>query len=162
MDMLVKLYNVADDPALFEQMRQEGITFRRVIAPDLNRVLDFVQEHFSENWVSECTVAIMRGHCWIAVKEKQVIGFACYDTTMPDFFGPTGVRPDMRGRQIGKALLLRALLSMKEMGYAYAIIGWTGPQAFYAKCVGATPIPNSIPYSYHNMICVDTDEQKGS
>ena len=76
---------------------------------------------------------------------------------MPDYFGPLGVREDLRIGGIGKALLLKSLLSLKERGYAYAIIGWTGPQEFYRKCCGAIPIENSIPQSYHNLIGADVD-----
>lgn len=155
MDMLVKLWEVQDDPQLFAKLKEQGVTFKRAMPPDLSQVLNFVRENFTEGWVNEVTVGMIKNHVWIAVKDKKVIGFACYDTTMPDFFGPTGVQPDLRGLGIGKALLLRALLSMKEMGYAYAIIGWTGPAKFYEKCVGATIIPDSIPHSYRNMVGVD-------
>ena len=31
-----------------------------------------------------------------------------------------------RRKGIGKVLLLKSLESMQEMGYAFAIIGWTG------------------------------------
>jgi hypothetical protein len=37
---------------------------------------------------------------------------------------------------------------MKEMGYAYAIIGGVGPKEFYAKTVGAIEIPDSAPGIY--------------
>ena len=71
------------------------------------------------------------------------------------YFGPTGVRKDMRGKGIGKALLLRCLYSMYERGYNYAIIGWVGPAEFYQKACGATMIPDSTPRSYRRMITVD-------
>ena len=64
----------------------------------------------------------------IAVREsgddqKEIVGFACYDATCMNFFGPTGVKESERGKGVGKALLLAALHAMKEQGYAYAIIG---------------------------------------
>ena len=155
MDMLVKLYEVHDDFELYARLREKGITLKRAMAPDLTKVQDFVRENFSEGWVNECTVGLIKNHCWIAVKEQKVVGFACYDTTMPDYFGPTGVLEELRGLGIGKALLLRSLMSLKEMGYAYAIIGWAGPVKFYEKAVGATVIEGSIPKSYRNMVAVD-------
>lgn len=51
-----------------------------------------------------------------------------------------------------RASAVRCLVSMREKGYRYAIIGWTGPQEFYAKCCGATVIPDSIPASYADLI----------
>ena len=87
-----------------------------------------------------------------------MLGFCCFDATLPDFVGPLGVREDVRGLGIGKALLLRSLVSMKEKGYAYAILGWTGPQEYYKKICGATCIEGSIPGSYRNLIRVDESQ----
>jgi predicted N-acetyltransferase YhbS len=153
-DMLVKLYNVEEDASLTQSLCEKKVSLKKVMPPDLSRVTDFVREHFGDNWANEAHVAVIRNRCWIAVRDKKILGFACYDATMPDFFGPIGVLESERKIGLGKALLLRGLLSMKEMGYAYAIIGWTGPMAFYSKCVGAVEIPDSIPASYHNMIGV--------
>ena len=52
-----------------------------------------------------------------------MLGFACYDTTHKNFFGPTGVDAAKRGQGIGTALLLATLHAMREAGYMYAIIG---------------------------------------
>lgn len=158
-DMLVKLYDVKPDPSVEDALYAEGIRLKRVMPPDLTQVTDFVRTKFGTGWADECTVGIVRNHCWIAVKDKKVVGFACYDATRPDFFGPTGVDPAMRGKGIGKALLLRCLLSMKEMGYAYAVIGGAGPQDFYRKVCGAVAIPDSSPGSYCDMISVEYDPQ---
>jgi hypothetical protein len=35
--------------------------------------------------------------CFIAVYEKSIAGFACYDATCKDFFGPTGVKKEFKG-----------------------------------------------------------------
>lgn len=86
------------------------------------------------------------------MKDKKVVGFACFEATRPNYFGPTGVLESMRGMGIGKALLLRSLLSLRERGYAYAIIGWAGPTAFYEKAVDAIPIPGEEGESYGDMV----------
>ena len=54
----------------------------------------------------------------------------------------------MRGRGIGKALLLTALEGLREIGYAYGIIGGVGPAEFYAKACGAVMIEGSTPGIY--------------
>ena len=58
-----------------------------------------------------------------------------------------------RGQKIGEALLKKCLFSMKEEGYAYAIIGWAEDAiGFYEKCVGATVIENSMPGVYSRLV----------
>lgn len=152
MDMLVKLYEVQDCPELIEKLKNEGVLIKKAMTPDLTKITSWVKETFGQGWADECTAAILTDGCWIAVKDKKVIGFACYDATMKDFFGPTGVQEDMRGHGIGKALLIRCLISMKERGYAYAVIGSAGPKDFYRKAVGAIGIEGSIPGAYRNMV----------
>lgn len=151
-DMLVKLYEVQDDPALMERLRAEGILIKRAMTPDLTRITAWVAEQFGQGWADECTAGILVGGCWIATYEGEMVGFACYDATLPNFFGPTGVRPDMRGRGVGKALLIRCMISMRERGFAYAVIGSAGPTEFYRKAVGAIPIEGSDPGAYANMV----------
>jgi len=152
MDMLVKLYEVQDCPELMEKLKAEGVLIKKAMTPDLTKITAWVKETFGQGWADECTAGILGDGCWIAVKDKKVIGFACYDATMKDFFGPTGVAEDMRGRGIGRALLIRCMISMKERGYAYAVIGSAGPKDFYKKAVGAIPIEGSIPGAYRNMV----------
>jgi predicted N-acetyltransferase YhbS len=48
-------------------------------------------------------------------------------------FGPTGVLESARGKGIGTALLIAALRGLKEMGYAYGVIGGVGPVQFLRK-----------------------------
>ena len=150
-DMLVKLYNVKDDPTLMEKLEGEGILLKKAMRTELTLITSWVNEKFGQGWADECMAGVLQSTCWIAVKDKQIVGFACYDTTAKGFFGPTGVSEDMRGKGIGKALLLRCMISLREAGYAYAIIGWVGPAEFYSKVVGATPIEDSWPGTYHNM-----------
>lgn len=158
MDMLVRLYDVKDDPELMNRLSEQGIFIKKAMAGDLTKITIWVQAHFGRSWADECTAALLKGGCWIAEFENQVVGFACYDATLPDFFGPTGVIEHMRGKGIGRALLIRSMISMREKGYAYAIIGWTGPQEFYRKVVGATPIEGSFPGAYRNMVGINSAE----
>lgn len=146
-DMLVKLYELKTDSGLFERLEARGIRVVRAMPLDMSQVLAFVEAHFPE-YRDECAFALMHRTCCAAVLEGQVVGFACYEATRPDYFGPTGVRQDLRGLGIGKALLIRCLEAMRAMGYAYAIIGWVGPKEFYRRTVGAVEIPDSIPGAY--------------
>ena len=150
-DMLVKLYEIADDWSFVAQQQQLGIVIRKPLASEKYRILDWVRREFGEVWTAETERALSNQpiSCYIAVRPAEqgheMIGFACYDSAGLDMFGPTGVLESCRGKGTGRALLLACLLELKQKGYAYAIIGWVGPAEFYAKACGAVIIPDSEP-----------------
>ena len=153
-DMLVKLYDLAPLPPLGAELVSRGIDIRRALSPEKHLVIDWVRRTFGEHWGSECEASFAGRpvSCFIATEEGQVVGFACYEATCRDFFGPTGVATDRRGLGIGKALLLACLDAMRADGYAYAIIGGAGPIDFYQRVCGAIPIEGSQPGIYRGML----------
>ena len=153
-DMLVRLYDLPDSSPLYQKITASGVTLRRARAFEKHTVAAFAREHFSEKWVSEVEVALTRQPvtCFIATRDKRILGFACYDTTMRGFFGPTGVSEDARGLGLGKGLLMKALEGIRDLGHAYAIIGGVGPKEFYEKACGATVIPGSDPGTYTDLL----------
>lgn len=153
-DMLVKLYNLPDAIAQTYELEKRGITVRRALAPEKHIVLNWVEKNFTKPWVSECDVAFAHQPigCFIAIEGKQIVGFTCYEATCKNFFGPTGVLDNQRGRGVGKVLLLRALNAMRDEGYAYAIIGGVGPVEFYERTVGAKLIDDSAPGIYRGLL----------
>lgn len=153
-DMLVRLYDLPDSTALYADLASQGYTLRRARAFEKHTVAAFARTHFSEKWASEVEVAITRqpATCFIATRDKQILGFACYDTTQRGFFGPTGVIEQARGSGLGKALLMKALEGIRELGHAYAIIGGVGPRGFYQKACGAIEIPGSDPGVYGDLL----------
>ena len=83
----------------------------------------FAREHGSEGWAAECDAAFARAPlaCFVAAERnadetQTLIGFACYEATCRNFFGPELVHPTVRGRGIGKALVLAALHAMRAEG----------------------------------------------
>ncbi len=154
-DMLVKLYEVQEDLVLLDRLAAQNISIRLLLPADLHRVREFCILNFNEGWANEASVAVGRSGCFIAVRDQHILGFACVEA-MPDYFGPTGVLETERGKGIGKALLLRSLVSLRERGYAYAIIGYVDDaMGFYQKTVGATEIPDSIPGYFGNLVRFD-------
>ena len=153
-DMLVRLYDLPDAADAYHEVAAAGVTLRRARAFERHSVVAFAREHFSAKWVSEIEVALSRQPvtCFIATREQQILGFACYETTQRGFFGPTGVAESARGMGLGKALLFKALEALHELGYAYAIIGGVGPREFYAKACGAIEIPVSDPGIYRDLL----------
>ncbi len=157
-DMLVKLYDLPETIPGLDQLKQMGIQIKRAMPHNKHRVLSYVEEVFGKGWASECDGCFARQpvSCFIALDGDKIVGFACYETTALDFFGPTGVSEEYRGKGIGRVLLLKCLLAMREMGYGYAIIGGVDDaEGFYAKAVNATPIPDSFPGVYDNAIGIE-------
>jgi GNAT superfamily N-acetyltransferase len=149
-DMLVKLLGIPDDSADVARLREDGINIRRIQPYESSVLRRFVSNAFNEAWADEAATAFTHQPvtCFIATREKKMIGFAVYECTRRNFFGPTGVLPEHRGKGVGKTLFLASLRGMYEYGYAYAIIGGVGPVDFYRGCCGATLIPDSDPRIY--------------
>jgi predicted N-acetyltransferase YhbS len=150
-DMLVRLYDL---PARSETPHVNGVVIRRANAFEMSRIRKFVEKHFSQTWADEIQVAYANKpvSLFIAIVKGKIVGFAAYECTRRGFFGPTGVMEKMRNKGIGGALLLAGLEGLREMGYAYAIIGGAGPAAFYTNACGATIIEGSTPGVYRDPL----------
>lgn len=146
-DMLVKLYNLRNSWDFILEQKILGIEIRKPVGPEKRLVVNWVEKNFFCAWASETDVAISNKpiSCFIAIKERELIGFSCYDATALGYFGPMGVQEIFRGRGTGKALLKASLLDMKLKGYGYAIIGAVDIPEFYKKTVGAIEIYESSP-----------------
>ncbi|MEA3403635.1 MAG: GNAT family N-acetyltransferase [Armatimonadota bacterium] len=149
-DMLVKLYDQPDLQPHLDALAEEGIVVRRAQPWELGAVRRFIREHFSAGWTDEASLAFARQpiSLFLAQDGKRMVGFAAYECTARNFFGPMGVDEEYRKRGIGAALTLACLHAMHEMGYGYAIIGAAGPEEFYTKVCGAEPIEGSKPGIY--------------
>lgn len=152
-DMLVKLYALPELDRELANIRQAGVIIRSAMSPEKVRVMDWVNGRFV-NWGAEVEAAFSHRpvSCFLAVEKEEILGFACYDVTCRNFFGPMAVSESARRRGLGKALLLAALHAQKAQGYAYSIIGGVGPAEFYRKSVGAVPIEGSSPGVYGGLL----------
>lgn len=155
-DMLVNLSTIKDTTD-YEALTKDGITIKRAMSSDKTAILAFIRDNFDQNWTDESEHAFTNTpiSCYIAVKDREVQGFSCYDATSRGFFGPIGIKKSVHGNGLGKALLIKTLDAMYAQGYGYAIIGWTGKASgFYEKSVNAIAIPDSEPQKsiYSNLI----------
>lgn len=153
-DMLVNLLKLPPlGPSLIE-MEAAGIVVRRAQPFEITPVRSFVEKAFSLSWADEISVGFANKpvSVFIALNGREIVGFAGYECTRRNFFGPTGVVEAMQKRGVGKALLLASLWGLREMGYVYAIIGRAGPIEFYETTVGATIIADSDPGIYTNLL----------
>lgn len=148
-DLLVKLYDL---PQLPDDLGD--VEIRRALAPERGLVIKWFEDEFTPGWASEAAVAFggQPIRCMVAVKDQQLLGAACFNTTFQGFFGPIGIREDARGGTLGTALTIAALQAMSEEGFAYAVIGATKAEAFFKKVVNAIEIPDSWPGAYEGML----------
>ena len=153
-DLLVNLLKLPPLEPLVLEMEINGVLIRRAQPFEITRVRAFIEQEFSVAWADEVSVGFANKpvSVYIATEDQAIVGFAAYECTRRSFFGPTGVVENMRGRGVGKALLLACLQGLREMGYVYGIIGGAGPVEFYEKAVGAIVIPDSDPGVYTNLL----------
>jgi GNAT superfamily N-acetyltransferase len=149
-DMLVRLYDLPKK----ERKVPDGVEVRRALSLERHLAYDWVDRTFNTGWASECEISFSRVPiaCFIATVDGTIIGFCCYDSTSRGVAGPMGVAEAHRGKNIGSALILEALSDMKANGYAYAILGWVGPDKFFERVVGATVIEGSEPGLYRGLL----------
>ncbi|MCB1957205.1 MAG: GNAT family N-acetyltransferase [Rhodocyclaceae bacterium] len=156
-DMLVRLYDLpALAPALAEPALAD-VRIKRPLALDIRPILQAVTAAFGASapgWADECHACLLRqpATCFVAERDGQLVGFACYDATARGMFGPVGVIGPARGKGIGRALLLHCLHAMAADGYAYAVIGWVNDPAYYQAAVGAVLIEGSEPGVYRRRL----------
>jgi GNAT superfamily N-acetyltransferase len=153
-DLLVPLLKLPALEPLVARLAMMGVTVRRARSYEKSQVRRFVLSHFSEGWGDETDVSFTHQPigCHLATSEGRVAGFAVVESTARGFFGPTGVDPAHRGKGIGTALLVAALYGLRDLGYVYAVIGWAGPVDFYVRTVHATPIEDSEPSVYSDLL----------
>jgi len=148
--MLVNLLRLPPVDEALEELRAAGVIVRRAQPWELTQVREFVGDNFKQAWADEISGGLARQPVtvFVALREGRLVGFAAYECTRRNFFGPTGVMEGERGRGIGRALLLASMRGLRELGYAYAVVGGVGPAEFYERAVGARLIPDSSPGVY--------------
>jgi GNAT superfamily N-acetyltransferase len=158
--MLVNLQRLPPLDAALDEVRRAGVVIRRAQPWELTTVREFVARNFNAAWADEIASGFARQPVtvYVALREGRLAGFAAYECTRKNFFGPTGVVEPERGRGLGRALLLASLWGLRELGYAYAVIGGVGPAEFYERAVGARLIPDSSPGIYADPLRPDAED----
>jgi GNAT superfamily N-acetyltransferase len=142
-DLLCSLVDLPPVAPLLADLRARSVTIRRPNPWEQTPLRTFIEAHFTRGWADEAAVCFHHQPItgFVAHAEGAIIGFAVYECTRRNYFGPTGVDPKWRGAGVGKALFLACLAGLRELGYTYAIIGDAGPVDFYQRTVGAVAIP---------------------
>lgn len=123
------------------RLQAEGVVIRPAVPSDIVPLLDLVRDHFSWDWHREASGVLgdlfagdpRQVSMLVAVQDGTVLGYAEHRA---ERFGPFGVRPDLRGRGIGRVLLAATLVEMLKKNYHAAWFLWTGDDAarLYAQC----------------------------
>jgi mycothiol synthase len=118
--------------------RGSDVELRRATTDDTAALVGFARD-FSGAWADEAARAVHRDRpsAFLALRDGQVVGFACHGVYRDGWFGPTGVDPAERGNGLGEALLRLCLDDLAAAGTEVAQISWIGPMAFYHRTVGA-------------------------
>jgi GNAT superfamily N-acetyltransferase len=150
MDMLIKLYALSASART--ALPQYAI--RKPLGPEIDLVIDWIAREFSTGWASEARVALGNRpvSLYVALRERKLVGFCCYDATARGLVGPIGVASTERGAGFGAALLRACLGEMRSVGYAYAVAGAVGAPEFFHRVAGAVEIEGSTPGPYAGML----------
>lgn len=152
-DLLIKLFEINDDPTILKRMDEQSIQIKRVMPMNMTRVYEFIRDNFAPTWADECLPSILNGDCYVAVKDRELLGFFAIDTPAKGFTGPVGVLPEARRMGISRALGLTGIKAMRDKGYKYAVSGRVHPwfRTVEESLVGLIPIPGSAG-SYRDML----------
>lgn len=152
-DLLLKLYTIRDNLDLSESFKKKGIEIKNVMPMNISLVYGFISDNFGKTTADETMPALINGDCFVAVRDKELLGFAAVEATAKGYVGPCGVISKERKKGIATALMIRSLHRIREKGYTYAIAGMVSisMRVIIEKVVDCIPIPNSIG-SYNDMI----------
>jgi len=135
-----------------EELDRRGIRIERFNRTP-ERVLSWIDAEFGGSWGPEASL----GGSYIATDASGIAGFAAFDPRGLAYawldrwkaqrdvgiFGPFGVAPRVRGTGVGEVLLRGAMFSLRERGYARALVpAVTGDRliAYYERSAGATVV----------------------
>lgn len=105
---------------------------------DREAVFEFINKEFKESWAFETDDSFnnKNGYCSILkTKKKQtIVGFSVINSSNPNWFGPMGIRSDLRKQGLGHILFGHSLQMASKSGMDHLIINWiNGKETFYKK-----------------------------
>ncbi len=103
-------------------LRDEGVVVEPLSPDWLVDLVVFIRQYFQATTAQVLQDAVTHGanlrQVWIARESDAIVGYGMYGIYDGNLerFGPFGVRPDQRGRRIGKVLLHRVMAAMQAQG----------------------------------------------
>lgn len=144
--------NLAAPPRLPElPALPAGVALRPMRPDEAPAMLDFLNRDFAGRWPRDVAHHLAQGlpaaHVFGLFVDENPRGFALlHPPGAPGALrwagfaremaalGPIGVSPELRGRGMGLALLVRALEQLRDWGATETVIDWTDLLDFYARC----------------------------
>jgi len=119
---------------LEEINRRNGVDFTEVKDFD-ETLLNWIEENFSVLWRTEAEIALKNsyGGVLIARRGEDILGFSAYGVLKRNWFGPIGVKKDIRGKGIGTVLLFKTMSRLRCNGQRIVIIPWTSHLYYYTQ-----------------------------
>lgn len=140
-DLAVKLVGFDAMAKAIPSYLPPEFTVKRSDLSEAVDVYEWVRREFSRRWAGQYFDAAGAGKGIHATDASgKIVGFSAWDVPKLGYFGPLGTGKEMRGRGIGKALTVLALLMMQEAGYGFAMIHHVGPVEFYGKFLTFTKV----------------------
>lgn len=144
-DMLVPLYRL---PPHQPTQAPSRLCVRKALLTEKGPLVEWADLNFPY-WRKELESSVS-GHpvnCWFATLDGELIGACAFDVIALGVVGPLATTRQGAPFSVGRKLLLEALHEMRVRGYGYAVLGWISGrlQPYYARVVGARPIPDSAP-----------------
>ncbi len=89
--MLVKLYDLPPDKPDLTSQLPEKVSVTRATQAHRQPLVAWVAAHFSDGWAVEADAAFNTSPptAYVAFRNARIIGFACYEVSAKNYFGPT-------------------------------------------------------------------------
>lgn len=117
--------------------RQYNCTIAK--SEDKDELVEFVKNEFDGSWSNEVKMAMEgsnpnSGSIIVRDTEGSILGFAAFHGSNPQWFGPMGVREDLRKEGFGRLLFYSAIKEMMSRGITSTTLPWiNGKEEFYPR-----------------------------
>lgn len=149
-DMVCDVRTISDNGRFIDKMNEQGFVLKKPTENDLADLLAFEQLHFPDWHEYFCETLRKHGsECLLVAKSPsgEIIGTAVLTSASRGSarawcgllgddmgaFGCVGVRSDLRGRGIGAAITMKALLTLRTWGVKNCYIHWVWSTDWYRK-----------------------------
>lgn len=127
----------AEYPTILQRLADEKIEVTYFAPKYTHKLLSFLETEFPGDWAYVIRNRIRKGldekDLVIAIREDEVVGYCQVDG---EHFGPFGVHSSLRGKGLGTALIIKAILYAKSKGIRHLWLAWTGAVDFYSRKAG--------------------------
>lgn len=118
-----------------EELAERGIYIQDFEKKYTYSLLNYLRREFPGDWAGSIVDKIKTGsedEIIIALRNEEVLGYCQFEGS---HFGPFGVSEKLRGEGIGSILFWKVVEKMKEKGYHFIWLAWTGGDAarFYRE-----------------------------